>query len=511
MRRQCDDIWIIDLGGEGRGTRQSENVFAIQTPVAIAVAVRSKKSRKNKPAKVHYIRIEGTREDKLVALDAIQDFSCVKWQNCPNDWQAAFRPAGKGNYFDWPLLTNLMPWQHSGAQFKRTWPICADTETLRARWRALLKSRDLPAAFYETRDRKICSIYFPLPGTKKIGLPIDQLSGNAPVPRMERYAYRSFDRQWILADSRLGDYLRPDLWYAHGKRQVYLTSLLTKFLGDGPALSACAAIPDLDHFSARGAKDTIPLYRQADASEANILPGLLEVLGKNYSKTVTPEDFLAYVYGALAQPSFTSQFARELETRELRVPITKDATLFEQLRAVGARLLWLHTYGERFRPKGRHEGYIPRGKTKCTMAVPGDADGYPESFEFNAATSTLHVGDGSFEPIRQEVYDFEVSGLKVVQSWLKYRMKNGAGKKSSPLNEIRPSCWTGQFTTELLELLWVLEATIEGYPEQSRLLEKVIASELFHAGELPPVPADMHVPPKAPGRHSDQLEFEIGE
>ena len=40
MRKICDEIWIIDLGGEGRGTRQSENVFAIQTPVAIAIAIR---------------------------------------------------------------------------------------------------------------------------------------------------------------------------------------------------------------------------------------------------------------------------------------------------------------------------------------------------------------------------------------------------------------------------------------------------------------------------------------
>ncbi|MDR1350087.1 MAG: N-6 DNA methylase, partial [Zoogloeaceae bacterium] len=40
MRRLCDEIWVIDLGGEGRGTRQDDNVFAIQTPVAITVAVR---------------------------------------------------------------------------------------------------------------------------------------------------------------------------------------------------------------------------------------------------------------------------------------------------------------------------------------------------------------------------------------------------------------------------------------------------------------------------------------
>ncbi|MGH9800520.1 MAG: N-6 DNA methylase, partial [Blastocatellia bacterium] len=96
MRRQCDEIWILDIGGEGRGTRKSDNVFAIQTPVAIAVAIRSKKTRKDKPARVRYVRIDGTREDKLTALDSIKGFAKVKWQNCPDNWQAPFRPAGKG-------------------------------------------------------------------------------------------------------------------------------------------------------------------------------------------------------------------------------------------------------------------------------------------------------------------------------------------------------------------------------------------------------------------------------
>jgi len=36
LRRECDEIWVIDLGGEGRGPRRDENVFDIQLPVAIA-------------------------------------------------------------------------------------------------------------------------------------------------------------------------------------------------------------------------------------------------------------------------------------------------------------------------------------------------------------------------------------------------------------------------------------------------------------------------------------------
>ncbi len=199
----------------------------------------------------------------------------------------------------------------------------------------------------------------------------------------------------------------------------------------------------------------------------------------------------------LAQPAFTTRFGKELKTRELRLPITRDAALFERMRAAGANLLWLHTYGERLVPEGKPRGQVPPGAARCTVAVPGDTDGYPETFAYNDETATLHVGAGEFTPVAPELYAFEVSGLKVVQSWLKYRMKKGAGRKSSPLDDIRPTRWTSQFTTELLELLWVLDATLAAYPKQAQLLEEVIASDCFHADELPPVPEEMRKPPSA--------------
>ena len=506
MRRLCEEVWILDLGGEGRGTRKSDNVFAIQTPVAIAVAVRSKKAKKDKPAKVHYARIGGNREAKLAALDDIGDLASVKWQDCPDDWQAPFRPAGKGHYFDWPRLTDLMPWQHSGVQLKRTWPIGPDYETLQHRWRALLHAGNRSEAFCGTGDREVDGIYRVALTENSDSTPIAKLAKNTPIPPCQRYAYRSFDCHCIIVDGRLMSRARPDLWRASSERQVYVTTAFTQALASGPSLSACAHVPDLHHFSGRGAKDAIPLYRTADATEANILPGLLELLGAAYKHKVTPEAFLAYIYSTLAQPAFTARYAKELETRELRVPITKNAALFEKVRAVGARLLWLHTYGERFVPKGKRRGHVPPGAAKCTKAVPGHADGYPESFEYNDATHTLRVGDGEFAPVAREVFTFEVSGLKVVQSWLKYRMKKGAGKKSSPLDDIHPERWTSQFATELLELLWVLEATVEGYPKQAKLLEAVATGECFQADELPEVPDHMRKPPKAQSPGSDLFD-----
>ncbi len=527
MRWWCDDIWILDLGGEGRGTRRNENVFNIQTPVAIAVALRSDKANVEKlpqadstlfnqgpetgkakqvtPARVHYARIEGTRKEKVAALDGIDSFTNIQWEECADDWQAPFRPPGKGDYFTWPLLTNLMPWQHSGIQLKRTWPIAPDQATLERRWNALLGAENRAEAFKETRDRKIDSICFPLlERNPEPLLPLANLPKGTSLPRMERYAYRSFDRQWFFVDTRLGDYLRPDLWRAHSERQVYLTSLFSDPIGPGPAVTACAYLPDLHHFSGRGGKDTVPLYCSADTSSPNILPGLLDLLGGTYKRNVMPEDFLAYIYGVAAHSAFTARFASELETRELHIPVTRDAGLFEQARSTGARLLWLHTYGERFVPVDMQRGEISPGSARCTKTVLDHADGYPETFSYNDTTRTLHVGEGVLAPVTPEVYEFEVSGLKVVQSWLKYRIKTGAGRKSSPLDDIRPESWTSQFTTELLELLWVLEETVNGYPAQEELLDLIVEGDCFKADDFP-IPPERMRNLKGAGTHGSLL------
>src|SRR5208283_3234307 len=106
-------------------------------------------------------------------------------------------------------------------------------------------------------------------------------------------------------------------------------------------------------------------------------------------------------------------------------------------------------------------------KACCTRPVPDDPAHYPGKYDYDEVGKTLHVGCGEFAPVEREVYHFQVSGLKVVHSWLGYRLKHPRGRKSSPLDEIRPKKWTTTFTTELLELLWILEATIGEYPHQA--------------------------------------------
>ncbi len=68
MRETFDELWILDLGGDNRGARTSQNVFAIQIPVAIAIGIRNEEQDRSRPARVRYARVDGTREHKFAAF-----------------------------------------------------------------------------------------------------------------------------------------------------------------------------------------------------------------------------------------------------------------------------------------------------------------------------------------------------------------------------------------------------------------------------------------------------------
>ena len=503
MRRTFDELWIIDLEGDSLGARKTENVFAITTPVAIAVGVRYERPKRDTPATTRYVRLTGTAEEKLARLEGVQGFEDLDWQSCFEGWQEPLLPDRSGDYYAWPQVTDLFPWSISGAQTKRTWVIGSNPEVLKRRWAALMASFDRASPFRETRDRRVNRTYPDFRSERRLP-PLESLDADASCLPIERYAYRSFDRQWLLADSRVADFIRPVLWQVHSHRQVHLSSLLTNVLGSGPAATVAANIPDLDHFrGSYGAKHVIPLWRDSDASEPNVTAGLLAKLGGELGCEVRPEDLFAYCYAVLASPHYVNRFSEELTIPGPRVPLTKDRALFRQGTTLGAELIRLHTYGERFAERGKREVF--RGAARCTRPVGEERDAYPQGFDYDEWQRTLRVGVGEFGPVRPEVWQFSVSGFQVVKSWLGYRMRDGTGRRSSPLDEIRPTRWTAQFTRELLELLWVLEATVERWPKLAELLDAVVAGECFGADELPTPEAAERRAPRArrrPGRSS---------
>ncbi len=502
MREAFDELWIIDLEGDNLGARKTENVFAIRTPVAIAIGVRNGPPQPDTPAKVWKTRLTGSEQQKLAVLNSVASLSDLDWRECSQEWGATFFPAETGTFSDWPMVTDVFPWQHSGTQLKRTWPIGETKGVLVKRWRSLLEmsAGKMNSAFRETGDRKVSGRYPGLLDANVQQPSLANLHGKPYLPTVTRYSYRSFDRQWVIADSRVGDRMRPELWRSHSHEQVYMTSLLTKVLGVGPAAVATAEVPDLDCFSGRGAKDVIPLWRDAEATQPNLAAGLLDTLLVAHGTAVSAQSLFAYAYGILAQPAYVERFWDELEMPPPWLPITKDTGLFQRVAEHGARLLYLHTYGQRFGGPD-DDGSVPQGVALCTKAV--SLEQYPADFSYDPATWVLRVGDGEFSPVSPDVWDYSVSGLQVVKSWLDRRKLNRSGRKSSPLDEIRPEHW--EFTEELLELLWVLEATLALQPEGTALLHEVCSSHLFTKDELPTPSNEERQAPKSEADGKQQL------
>lgn len=493
MRELCDEIWIIDLGGDGRGTQQDDNVFpTIQTPVAIAIAVRYGLSRLEVPALAHYTRVVGDRSEKLASLDKIQALSDLVFVDSMTGWDEPFRPkAAVSSFATWPKLEDLMPWQHSGAQYKRGWPIAPTAELLATRWDAFVAGNDKNEMFKESRDRKITSKVQDIFDPSCKMLPLAAVDANSPLPKIELYGYRSFDRHYAMADNRLGDYLRPALWETVSNDQIFLATTFSQTVTEGPALTMTSDVPDLHYFNGRGSKDIIPLYRDKGSSLPNVHPDLLKTLTEAYGVKIGADEWVCYLYGVLAHPGYAKMFDRDLEHKTLRVPITRDLALFRKAESAGKKLIYLHSFGRRF----NFDFERISGSAKCAKQV--DIGIAISSFAYNGDTLTLSVGSGRFYPVSPEIWSFEVSGFNPLRSWLGYRMAKRSGKKTSPLDDIGLTEWTAELTSELLRLLWILESTLGGYPEQEQCLMDIAKGPVILADRFSLVPPAFRKPPKA--------------
>ena len=64
----------------------------------------------------------------------------------------------------------------------------------------------------------------------------------------------------------------------------------------------------------------------------------------------------------------------ETFSAELTIPVTRDPALAQRVSTLGRRLLWLHTYGERFVPDGKKlwpaepTALNPLGFTRTTIS-----------------------------------------------------------------------------------------------------------------------------------------------
>ncbi|MET8989371.1 type ISP restriction/modification enzyme [Nonomuraea wenchangensis] len=511
LRRTADEGWIIDLSPEGHQPDVSTRVFpGVQQPLCIGIFARYGAGNRERPALIHHISLAGHRSEKFAHLAELA-IEGPGWADCATGWPDRLQPVEEEDWRSYPALGDLMPWQAPGVKPNRTWVYDPSPDTLRLRWERLIKAPvgDKAILFKESDARKVDSVVKAITGFAVHKGTIKDEAGPCPDP--VRIGYRSFDRQWVIPDNRVHHRPSPDLWRVASSSQIFAVEQHAQPLGTGPGLVFSAHVPDMDHFKGSAGGRVLPLYRDRAAGSPNLAPGLTRLLSHRLGLSVTAPDVLAYIAAVTAHSGYTTRFAQELRTPGIRVPLTTDPELWTRAVHLGKRILWLHTYGERFadsaegRPTGPPKPDLPH-RAKSQVAIPGTTEEMPDDISYDPETATLRVGSGRISPVLPEVWAYEVSGMKIVKKWFGYRKKNPAGRKSSPLDNIHSEEWPAEFTTELLQLLHVLTLCVELEPNQTDLLEKICKSPLIPVADLEragvlPVPASAR---KAPAPESPE-------
>lgn len=502
VRELADEIHVLDLHGDNKGTRKDENVFDIESPVAIVTLVRRGTSDRSTPATVHYASLRGTRTEKLATLSALAaGTGTAAFKKGADQWHAPLIPtAGGADWAGFPKLVDLFPWQQPGAMISRTWPVGTSRDLLKRRWNTFVgttttESRML--AFSPSKTGRSLQ-------TQVLKMtPLAELGPSSRSEPIVRFGLRSFDRQWTFADPRLAKTESPSLWASLSDHQVFLTTMTTSSLGEGPAATVTTAVPDKHHFrGSYGGKDIIPLYRDS-ARTANVDPAALAAITAKHAArvhgagSVTVERLFAYCFGVLAGTDYTERFHEALETPGPRIPLTADPELFGRMAQFGQHLIWLQTFAEL--PGG--SGPLPTQGISWEPAprrLPADRN----DISFDPVTQTLTVADGALHGISQEVWDFSVSGMSVIPKWLGYRMAKPAGRaasSTSPLDHIRPVKWDADWSKELVEVVAVLRETLRLTSDGVSLLDEIVSGSLIAASALPPVPDALRKPPGTKG------------
>ncbi|MCW6003765.1 N-6 DNA methylase [Micromonospora sp. CPCC 205371] len=501
LRRTCDEGWIFELSPEGNRPKQSTRLFGVDVGRQLCIAIFARYGEGNPSARatVHTIALTGTRNDKLARLRGLR-LADPGWLTCRDDWQDPFLARGDSAWDLYPGLKDLFPQSSRGVTTGRTWVYAPDRDTLKRRWRRFIHSSEamrremLP----ESRDRKIDSVVRPLPG---FAVPKRTLAKEKGPPlEAVRVAYRSFDRQWLLPDSRLMVMPRPPLWAVRSPDQIYITEQSNHAIDSGPGLTFTHLIPDLHHYNGRSGR-VFPLYCDTSRERPNVTPELCDFLGDVMGCRPEATDLLAYVAAIVAHPGYTRRFVRELEHPGIRVPLTSDRELWDEAVRVGYEILWLHTFGEstadRKRRRPKFSDFVDRHGPDVEGEISYARDDLPESITYEAHGESLIVGEGRLRRVDARVWDYEVGGMHVIRHWFNYRSADQRfRRRSSVLDDESIRDWGHELTDELREIVTVLDRCVALEPRQDDLLTRICAGGLVSTSNLKTV-AVLPVSPRA--------------
>ena len=506
IRRSASRGWIINVTPEGLRPPAKNAVFAIETPVSIALFLREENTDEETPADIRYVALHGTFTEKMQDLAAL-DLDSAEFEPARSGWGDKFAPEAGGDWDSYPELPDFYASYFPGVKPNKTWVYAPSESVLQERWAELIEGNDLEVRaerFKETSSTGIAVGKKPLPGNDTFQGSLESLNDQITreiipdAPNIVPVGYRSFDRQYILADSRLLHRASPDLWEHRVPGQIFIVEQHAHYPKAGPGLYFSALIPDMHAFNNRGGRAHPAL---TIGGTPNLTESASQMLRERFGDNA-PGDLVYYLAALTGHPGYVRTFDEPLQQAGIRVPLTADPALWERAVQLGKQVVWLHTYGERGEPlpgmKYLHqlpEGAdyalptptVDMGKTmpeKKPSFSPDTVTGSLSEEENISVTGTVSFGRARCENVEKRVFDYTIGGNQVLGLWAKYRLKKPIVRQSSPLDEIVQREWPDAWSEEYERLLYTLTHLVHLEPAQEKLLDEVLAGEQIFREEF---------------------------
>jgi hypothetical protein len=443
LREQFDEIEIIDLRGDGRtGARadihDDENVFKIRVGVCITIAIATGEKKEGALASVRYLDAwsQGleSRSQKLGWLATHTDVSEMPFIPIDRPELANFRPIPFPD-LEGLDLSECFVFRMGGVQTARDELVYDSSEDRLIERLTAFKSMDpvdAKKSFRPTRRRTVANAQ----------------SQTITRNHVRNIAFRPLDTRKLYADNHFIEYMRRDLHSVWGTSNRCLYSMPFG-TGAGPACWCHDLYPDYQAFSERGGY-AFPLYdRRVGPSTTNMSATLIAGLGAAYGEGIAPDDIFDAILALLSARSYTRRFAEDLEDVFPHVAFPADVDVFRDAARIGAEIRAVETFA---RPPAAQPAAF------CRLASQPAGDVAAVDYQ-DGAIALCADGSGQITGIPREVWEFAVSGYRLLPRWIEGRI--GLPADLALIREFRDvAARIGELIHHFDEADLVLEATL---------------------------------------------------
>ena len=427
LLKTFDKIYILNLHGNSNKGEPDKNVFDIKVGVSIIIFVKLDKPLPIKEKKIYYYSILENdllkREEKFDFL-LENDIESVKWKilkpKKPYYWFVKKDLSFQSEYNKGWSLNDIFNVYGIGILSKR------DKLAFHFNKETLEKLRE---DFISLSEEKLREKYTIEVNTDwKLKKAIEDLKTEHPIVKVQ---YRPFDYRYTYYSKSKGFLARPAYaimqHFLEGENIGLVFERIWNFNKKWSAVFITDCIIEQHLTSSRSCIVPLYLYIENNIKKSPDNGHLFEELAiikvsnftkefnkfieKQYSFEPTPEQILGYIYAILYSPSYREKYYEFLKIDFPKIPFTEDEEEFKRLSLLGLELIEHHL----LKVKYPHNELIE---------FKGEGDLIVDKINHNKKHNRLYINKTQyFENVREDIYNFEIGGYKVLEKYLKSRKK----------------------------------------------------------------------------------------